>query len=308
MIFGIPSDKAEPSQNDSSIFDTTTKSFVDDVIKASAEVAVIVDFWSPRCGPCKQLTPILEKLTKQANGSIKLAKMNVDEHPAIFSQIAMQLGMQSVPAVIVFKNGQPVDGFMGALPECQVQEFISRHAGEALEAGLETVLETAQEAFDNDDIETAQSVFAAILDEDAEHIGARVGLAKCYIKQNKLDLARQTLEPIEKHKDTNSDVSGVYAMLELADMGGADADVSQLERQVADNPEDYQAYFDLALAQNAKGNKKAATEALFAIMAHSKSWNNDAAKTQLIKFFEAWGSKDPDTIAGRKQLSLLLFS
>lgn len=290
------------------IKDTTTKDFMDDVIKASAKVPVVVDFWSPNCGPCKQLTPVLEKYIEKAEGELKLVKMNIDEHPAIFSQLAMQLGLQSIPAIVVFKDGQPVDGFMGALPESQIQTFLGKFSENVLGNDIEAVFETADGLYEENDFETAQDVYASILEEDKDNLRAKAGLAKCYIKQNNIDDAKALLETVPPEKKTNADVAAAFALLEIEEMSASTGDLADLKTKVEHNPNDPQIRFDLAIAYNADGQKQEALDTLLDLIGQHKSWNDEAAKKQLVKFFEAWGPKDPLTIQGRKRLSLLLFS
>ena len=289
------------------IKDTTTRDFVTDVIEASKEVPVMVDFWSTRCSPCKQLTPILEKAVTEANGAVKLVKMNVDEHPSIFSQIASQLGVQSIPAVIVFKDSQPIDGFVGALPESEVKQFIAKISGGS-EEDINSVLETADEAFAEGDLETALEVYLAVLEEDNENVKAIAGSAKCYVELGNLEEAKAVLDKTPVSKKDLADIASVRANIELKEKSGVSGDLTNLQEKVSANPEDFQAQFDLAVAQNAEGNKAEAMDLLFGIMQRKPKWNDEAAKTQLLQFFDAWGAEDPDTLEGRKRLSIFLFS
>ncbi len=288
------------------IKDTTTRDFVADVIEASKQAPVLVDFWSTRCAPCKQLTPVLEKAVLAENGQIRLVKMNVDEHPTIFQQIAMQLGVQSIPAVIAFKDGQPIDGFVGALPEGEIKNFFKR----ILDQGddIEAVLETADQAFEEGDLETALEVYRAVHEEDAENVPALAGVAKCYVAQNELEKAKDALSLVPEAKKDLAIVANVRANLELKEKSSSTGDANSLEAKLQQNPDDHQTRFDLAVGLNADGKKLEAADALLDIMKRKPGWNDDAAKTQLIQFFDAWGPDDPDTIEGRKRLSLLLFS
>lgn len=308
MVLGFGTDKSDNPQKTDLIKDTTTKDFVEDVIKASADIHIVVDFWSPRCGPCKQLTPILEKYVEQAAGTLKLVKMNVDEHPAIFSQLAMQLGTQSIPAIIVFKNGAPVDGFMGALPESQVKDFLAKFAGDALDDNIEAVLETAELALQDEDYETAGEVFKAVLAEDEHNLKAIAGLAKCLIKTDNIDQAKAILADVPADKHESAEISAVMTMLDLIEQSSSIGDISDLENQLQQDPANHQARLDLALALNANDQREAAMEALFNILKKDRNWNEEAAKKQLVQFFEAWGPTDPHTKEGRKRLSIILFS
>jgi putative thioredoxin len=284
------------------IKDTTTQAFVADVVEASRKVPVIVDFWAPWCGPCRQLTPILEKVVKAARGAVRLVKMNIDAHPAV----AGQLGVQSIPAVFAFRDGQPVDGFMGALPENQVIAFVQRLLGSG--AGEEAGLEEAQAAFAAGDIGGAAARFAAILQADPENVEAIAGLAKCYIATGDFARSEQTLALVPPAKQTHEAYLSAKAALELAKKAGAKPDIKGLEQAVSANPRDWDSRFKYAIALNAKGQPQQAMDQLFEIVRKDRTWNDDAARKQLVEFFEAWGAKDPLTEAGRQRLSSLLFA
>jgi putative thioredoxin len=288
------------------IKETTTQTFVADVIEASRKVPVLVDFWAPWCGPCKQLTPVLEKVVKAARGAVRLVKMNIDDYP----EVAGQLGVQSIPAVFAFKNGQPIDGFMGALPESQVKAFIQRLLGPGAGAGdgETTVLEEAKAAFEAGDIGGAAAKFAAVLQADPESVDAVAGLAKCYIAAGDFARAEQTLGLAPPAKQTAEAYVSAKAALELAKKAGPKPDIAALEQAVAAHPADWDARFKLAIALNAMGKRQAAMDQLFEIVRKDRVWNEDAARKQLIEFFEAWGAKDPLTLAGRQRLSSLLFA
>ena len=288
------------------IKDTTTQTFVADVIEASRKVPVLVDFWAPWCGPCKQLTPVLEKVVKAAKGAVRLVKMNIDDYP----EVAGQLGVQSIPAVFAFKNGQPVDGFMGALPESQVKAFIQRLVGPGADAGDGEMpgLDEAKAAFEAGDIGGAAAGFAAVLQADPESVDAIAGLVKCYIAAGDFARAEQTLGLVPPAKQTAEAYVSAKAALELAKKAGPAPDIAALEQTVAAHPADWDARFKLAIALNAKGKRQAAMDQLFEIVRKDRVWNEDAARKQLVEFFEAWGAKDPLTLAGRQRLSSLLFA
>ena len=290
---------------DALVKDTTTQTFMNDVIEESKRQPVLVDFWAPWCGPCKQLTPILEKVVHTAKGKVKLAKMNIDEHPAIPGQ----MGIQSIPAVIAFSNGQPVDGFMGALPESQVTGFIERLVKEPL-GGDDTAdaLKAAEAALAQGDAAGAASLYAQVLAKEADNVAALAGLAKTYVQTGAIDQAKQTLALVPQAKQNDAAVATARAALELAEQAKAVGPAAELEQKVAANPGDHQARFDLAVALNGKGQREAAAEHLLEIVKRDRKWNDDGARKQLVQFFDAWGPTDPATIEGRKRLSSILFA
>ena len=285
------------------IKNTTTKDFLRDVIEASREVPVLVDFWAPWCGPCRQLTPILEKAVRAAKGAVRLVKLNIDEHP----QIPGQMGVQSIPAVFAFQDGRPVDGFMGALPESRVNDFIARLIGDSA-GDTAADLEAAEAALSAGDVNSAAQLFGEVMQKDRENAQALAGLAKCYIKTGDLARAEQTLALVPPAKADSSPVASARAALELARKTPAAGDIETLRAKLAADPKDPQARFDLALALNAKGDRSGALHELLAVVAKNRSWNDDAARKQLLQLFDAWGPADPSTIAGRQRLSSLLFA
>jgi putative thioredoxin len=285
------------------IKNTTTKDFLRDVIEASREVPVLVDFWAPWCGPCRQLTPILEKAVRAAKGAVRLVKLNIDEHP----QIPGQMGVQSIPAVFAFQDGRPVDGFMGALPESRVNDFIARLIGDSA-GDTAADLEAAEAALSAGDVNSAAQLFGEVMQKDRENAQALAGLAKCYIKTGDLARAEQTLALVPPAKADSSPVASARAALELARKTPAAGDIETLRAKLAADPKDPQARFDLALALSAKGDRSGALDELLAVVAKNRSWNDDAARKQLLQLFDAWGPADPSTIAGRQRLSSLLFA
>jgi putative thioredoxin len=289
------------------IKETTTQSFVKDVVEESKHQPVLIDFWAPWCGPCRQLTPILEKAVRAAKGRVKLVKMNIDDHPAIPGQ----MGIQSIPAVIAFVNGQPADGFMGAVPESKVTEFIDKLTQGMPGAGEPNIAEILQEAetlLAEGDPANAASVYAEVLSIDATNIAALAGLAKCYVTTAAIEQAKQTLALVPESKREDAAVKAVQAAIDLAEQAKALAPVTELEQKVAANPLDHQARFDLATALNAQGNRAEATNQLLEIVKRDRKWNEDGARKQLVQFFEAWGPTDEATVDGRKRLSTILFS
>jgi putative thioredoxin len=295
---------AQTAAADTSVKDTTTQGFVKDVIEESKRQPVLVDFWAPWCGPCKQLTPILEKAVRAAKGKVKLVKMNIDEHPAIPGQ----MGIQSIPAVIAFVNGQPADGFMGALPESQVTAFLERLTKDRIGGEAQDLLKAAETALAEGDPAGAAELYAQLLAEDSGNVQALAGLARCYVETGALDQARQTLDMVPEAKRNESSVAAARAALELADQAKNVGPLGELEKKVADNPLDHQARFDLAVALNGNGRRMEALEQLIAIVKRDRKWNDDGARKQLVQFFDAWGGTDEATIEGRKRLSSILFS
>ncbi|HEU4476665.1 MAG TPA: thioredoxin [Methyloceanibacter sp.] len=285
------------------IKNTTTQDFMRDVVEASREVPVLVDFWAPWCGPCRQLTPILEKAVRAAKGAVKLVKLNIDEHP----QIPGQMGVQSIPAVFAFQDGRPVDGFMGAMPESRVNAFIARLIGESAGSG-EADLEAAEAALAGGDVNAAAQLFGEVVQQDRENAQALAGLAKCYIKTGDLARAEQTLALVPPAKAESAPVASARAALELARKAPSVGDVEALRAKLEAAPQDAQTRFDLALALNAKGDRSGAAEELLYLVAKNRGWNDDAARKQLVQLFDAWGASEPATISGRQKLSSLLFA
>jgi putative thioredoxin len=296
--------QAQPAAADTVVKDTTTQTFVKDVIEESKRQPVLVDFWAPWCGPCKQLTPVLEKAVKAAKGKVKLVKMNIDDHPAIPGQ----MGIQSIPAVIAFVNGQPADGFMGALPESQVVAFLERLTKDRIGSEAQDLLKAADAALAEGDTDGAADIYAQILAEDGGNVPALGGLARCYVEKGALDQARQTLDMVPEAKRNDAAVAAARAALELAEQAKNVGPIGELEQKVAANPLDHQARFDLAVALNGQGQRAQAAEHLLSIVKRDRKWNDDGARKQLVQFFDAWGPTDEATVEGRKRLSSILFS
>jgi putative thioredoxin len=297
-------DQAGTATADVVVKDTTTQAFVKDVIEESKRQPVLVDFWAPWCGPCKQLTPILEKAVKAAKGKVKLVKMNIDDHPAIPGQ----MGIQSIPAVIAFVNGQPADGFMGALPESQVTAFLERLTKDRIGGEAQDLLKAADAALAEGDAAGAAAMYSELLAEEGDNVPALAGLARCYVETGALDQAKQTLAMIPEAKQNDAAVAAARAALELAEQSKNLGPVNELEQKVAANPLDHQARFDLALALNGNGQRAEALDQLIAIVKRDRKWNDDGARKQLVQFFEAWGPTDEATIEGRRRLSSILFA
>jgi putative thioredoxin len=303
MLIGQTEGAAPPKDL---IKDTDTERFMADVMEASNEVPVIVDFWAPWCGPCKQLTPLLEKLVKQYGGKVKLAKINVDEN----QDLAMQFRVQSIPAVYAFKGGRPVDGFMGALPESQLKQFIERLTGGGGSPLDEALLEA--EAFATEgNHEDALAVYKEVLAQDPSHVKALAGALRAYLATGQDDIAKQVLDGLPDAMKNAPDIVGVQAALDLkaqtAQVGDG-AELGALEAKVAADPKDMQARLDLAVARYGAGQREQAMDDLLEMVRKDRKWNEEAARKQLVKFFEALGPADPLTVQGRRKLSSILFA
>ena len=293
--------------NDSAglIKDATTATFMADVVEASMSAPVIVDFWAPWCGPCKQLGPVLEKLVRAAAGAVRLVKVNIDDSP----EIAQQMRIQSIPAVFAFSEGRPVDGFTGALPESQIKEFIQRlTGGTAADAGLAEVTEEANAMLAAQDWNGAASLFSQVLQHDPKYIPAHAGMLKALIGLAEFDSARAMIDNLSDEMKKDREVQAAIAQLELADAGAAAGDIDGLRRTVEARPQDPAARFDLAMALYGRRDSQGAVDQLLESVRLDRNWNDDASRKQLLKLFEAFGNSDPLTVRSRKRLSSILFS
>lgn len=285
------------------IKDTTSASFKADVIDASRSTPVIVDFWASWCGPCKQLTPLIEKVVRSYGGKVRLAKVNVDENQAI----AAQLRVQSLPTVLAFRDGQPIDGFVGAQPESAIKAFVDRLVADDADLGLGELIKSAEDLLEQGDLQGAAEIFATVLQEDRSNAEALAGLASCYLRSGDATRAKQTLALVPPDKREVAVVRSVEAALLLAEKGSTAGDLSALKRRLEENSQDHQARFDLAVGLAAGEERGEALDLLLDLVRMDSQWNDEAARKQLLQFFDAWGPKEPLVTEGRRRLSSILF-
>jgi len=293
----------------SAIKDSDTEQFVADVIDVSNEVPVIVDFWAPWCGPCKQLTPLLEKIVREARGAIRLVKINTDEN----QELAAQMRVQSIPSVFGFVKGRPVAAFAGAQPESQIKSFVQRlvqaAGGKMGPSPIEQAVAQADEALAKSDFGTASAIFAQVLAHDPSNAAAIAGLAKCHIGAGNLAEAKHVLDRATAEAAKSPLIAAARAALELAEQSAQSASqTTEFRRRLDENPGDHQARIDLAMALYGTGQRETAIDELLESVRRDRRWNEEAARKQLVKLFEALGPTDPLTISGRRRLSALLFS
>ena len=287
------------------IKDATDASFVVDVMEASKQQPVLVDFWAPWCGPCKQMTPIIEKVVNDNNGKVKLVKVNIDENP----QYAGQLRVQSIPAVFAFVDGRPVDGFMGALPESQIRQFISRLGKMGgLAEQIAEVLGMARVAYEKKEYEAVLDMTAQILGADPAQAEAWALKARAEMETAQLDAAAATFDAVPADKQTDAHIISAKAAFELILNPVDTSGITTLEKKISDNPLDHAARVELAVLLNGSNRREDAIDQLIHVIRKDRTWNDDGARKQLVQFFEAWGPKDEMTLLGRRKLSSVLFS
>ena len=297
----------EQNTDGSLVKEVSEATFMQDVVEASKERPVIVDFWAPWCGPCKTLGPQLEEAVKAANGAVTMAKINVDENQAI----AGQMQVQSIPTVFAFSNGQPVDGFQGAVSASEIKAFVDRVVaanGGEVESGLDSAVASAEQMLDDGDFEAAIETFSAILEEDANNIKSYIGLIKCHIAAGDLDQAEAILNGIPLEISQSPEIEAVHAQIELAKQARDAGPINELALLVEKNPDDNDARFKLAQALHGAGQVEDAVDQLLELFKRDREWNDGAAKAQLFTIFEALEPNNEIVLNGRRKLSSLIFA
>jgi putative thioredoxin len=287
------------------IIDSTTATFMTDVVDASHDVPIIVDFWAPWCGPCKTLGPILEKLVREAKGAVRLVKIDVDKN----QELAVQLQVSSIPAVYAFKDGRPVDRFVGALPESQIKAWVRKQMGSGgVAAALAEALEQARAALDAGDLPLAGNIFSQILQHEPTNPSALAGMGRLFIARGDRAKAKEILAQVPEESATHADVAALRTLLELTEGQGAIRPIGELEAALAANPKDHAARFDLAMTKFSAGDREGSMDELLEVIRRDRAWNEEAARKQLLKMFEAFGATDPLVASARRRLSSILFS
>ena len=298
---------AAPTAAPAVVKDVTTQSFMADVIETSNEVPVLVDFWAPWCGPCKQLGPVIERVVAEQKGRVVLAKMDTEAHP----QIAAQMGIQSIPAVVAFVDGRPADAFMGNQPETQVRAFVEKVATmktSPAEEEAAMMLEAARAMEANGDLGGAMEGFGRLAQMNPDDAEALAGLGRVYVAAGEIDHARALLEQLPDDLRSKEPLAALETQLNLAAEADDVGELDDLRTAVETSPDDPQARIDYAVALNAANRREDAAEQLVEAFRRDREWNEGAAKAKLLEFFEAWGFKDPATVQGRRKLSSVMFS
>ena len=308
-IEGLNNNSQDNSMNGNSvIIEVITENFMSDVIERSKEIPVIVDFWAPWCEPCKQLTPVIEKIVKEKNGNVILAKMNIDESP----EVAQQLKIQSIPAVMAFSDGQPVDGFIGVQPEKNIEEFINKISSLKNSSTIEENIIAGKKYIDDDDLETAALVFSEVLKIEPDNISAKSMLARCLLRSDQIDEAENIINNLPANAENNQDFISVRSEVEIFKNAKnnpiSNEQEDELRGDIDKNPKNHQLKLDLAKLLLAKGENENAINELLKIIEFDPKWNDGEARKQLIEIFNILGNENILVVEGRKKLSSMLFS
>ncbi len=298
--------EASAQTSSAPVKDISTAEFSSEVLQASMQGPVLIDFWAPWCGPCKQLAPALEAAVAATNGKVRLVKMDIDKHP----EVAGQMGIQSIPAVVAFVDGKPADAFMGAKTEGEIREFIAKIAGPSDETEqMETLLEDAETFAEQGDMQEAGRIYSHILMKDPANLQAIAGIGHLYLSEQNLDGVRGVIANLDETQLSAPEITSLQSALELAEQAEALGKSSNdLQTKLQANPDDPQLRLDLAIALNAANQREEAADHLLEIMKRKPGWNDDTARVQLLQFFEAWGMTDETTVSARRKLSSLLFA
>ncbi len=300
---------SQTDTNNSQSINLTNENFVQEVIEKSKSIPVIVDFWAPWCEPCKQIAPILEKLVVSSNGRVVLTKMNIDEHP----EISQQLQIQSIPAILGFHNGQPVDGFVGVQPESAIKAFVEKLADLNGPSDNDVALEQGRTLYSEKNYNGALEIFGRIAQSEPDNITALSMLANCYLKLNEIDIAKEIISNIESpDKDRNQDYVSAKSQIDILekseDSNIDEEEIKNLEKELEEKPGNHQLRYDIAIGFMSKGKYEKAMSHLLFIIEKDRMWNDEAPRKSLLEIFNVLGPTDDLAIEGRKKLSSILFS